>query len=85
MMMLGEKVPAAQALDWGMIYKVVDDDALMTEAGAGGAGGGRGPPVHTKKLLNERRPLSDLAVGTACRCCIFCRHAGAYLLAAACA
>ena len=28
MMMLGEKVPAAKALDWGMIHKVVADDAL---------------------------------------------------------
>lgn len=43
MMMLGEKVPAAQALDWGMIYKVVDDDALMTEAGALAARLAKGP------------------------------------------
>jgi 2-(1,2-epoxy-1,2-dihydrophenyl)acetyl-CoA isomerase len=28
MMMLGEKVPAAKALDWGMIHKVVADDTL---------------------------------------------------------
>ena len=32
MMMLGEKVPAARALDWGMIHKVVADDALDAEA-----------------------------------------------------
>jgi len=32
MMMLGEKVPAQTALEWGMIYRVVKDDALMTEA-----------------------------------------------------
>ena len=32
MMMLGEKIPAAKALDWGMVYKVVDDAALMDEA-----------------------------------------------------
>ncbi|MFX8230972.1 enoyl-CoA hydratase-related protein, partial [Acinetobacter baumannii] len=32
MMLLGEKVPAAKALDWGMIYKVVADDALDAEA-----------------------------------------------------
>ncbi len=43
MMMLGEKVPAEQALDWGMIYKVVDDDALMTEAGALAARLAKGP------------------------------------------
>lgn len=32
MMMLGEKVPAAKALDWGMIHKVVADDMLDAEA-----------------------------------------------------
>lgn len=32
MMMLGEKVPAAKALDWGMVHKVVADDALDAEA-----------------------------------------------------
>ena len=32
MMLLGEKVPAGKALDWGMIHKVVADDALDAEA-----------------------------------------------------
>lgn len=32
MMMLGEKVPAAKALEWGMIHKVVADEALDAEA-----------------------------------------------------
>ncbi len=32
MMMLGERIPAETALDWGMIWKVVDDAALMDEA-----------------------------------------------------
>lgn len=32
MMMLGERVPAAKALDWGMIHRVVADDALEAEA-----------------------------------------------------
>jgi 2-(1,2-epoxy-1,2-dihydrophenyl)acetyl-CoA isomerase len=32
MAMLGEKVSAAQALEWGMIYKVYPADALMEEA-----------------------------------------------------
>ena len=32
MMMLGERVPAAKALDWGMIYKIVADDTLDAEA-----------------------------------------------------
>lgn len=32
MTMLGERVPAAKALDWGMIHRVVADDALEAEA-----------------------------------------------------
>ncbi|RHW19128.1 2-(1,2-epoxy-1,2-dihydrophenyl)acetyl-CoA isomerase [Sphingomonas gilva] len=32
MMMLGERVPAARALEWGMIHKLVADDALDAEA-----------------------------------------------------
>ncbi len=32
MMMLGERIPAETAAEWGMIYKVVDDAALMDEA-----------------------------------------------------
>ena len=32
MMMLGEKIPAETAADWGMIYQVVDDDALLDTA-----------------------------------------------------
>lgn len=32
MMMLGERIPAAKAAEWGLIYKAVSDDALMTEA-----------------------------------------------------
>lgn len=31
MMMLGEKVPAQKAMDWGMVHDVVDDDALEAE------------------------------------------------------
>ena len=32
--LLGDKVPAEQAAQWGMIWKAVDDEALMTEARA---------------------------------------------------
>ena len=32
MMMLGERVAAAKALDWGMVHKVVADEALDAEA-----------------------------------------------------
>ncbi|MEM1131704.1 MAG: enoyl-CoA hydratase-related protein [Pseudomonadota bacterium] len=34
MMMLGEKIPAQKAYDWGMVYAVVDNDGLMDEARA---------------------------------------------------
>ena len=34
MMMLGEKIGARQAEDWGLIHKAVADDALMDEARA---------------------------------------------------
>lgn len=32
MMLLGERVPAAKALEWGLIHRMVDDDALEIEA-----------------------------------------------------
>lgn len=32
MMMLGEKIDAKTAAEWGLVYKTVDDDALMGEA-----------------------------------------------------
>lgn len=31
MMMLGERIPAEKAEEWGMIYRLVDDDALARE------------------------------------------------------
>ena len=34
MMMLGEKIGASQAEHWGLIYKAVDDEALIGEARA---------------------------------------------------
>ena len=34
MMLLGEKISGDQAVDWGLIYKCVDDADLMTEAQA---------------------------------------------------
>ncbi|WP_417449006.1 enoyl-CoA hydratase-related protein [Kordiimonas sp.] len=34
MMMLGERLPAEKALEWGLVYDVVDDDKLMETASA---------------------------------------------------
>jgi 2-(1,2-epoxy-1,2-dihydrophenyl)acetyl-CoA isomerase len=32
--LLGDKLPAVQAVEWGLIWRVVDDEALMSEATA---------------------------------------------------
>jgi 2-(1,2-epoxy-1,2-dihydrophenyl)acetyl-CoA isomerase len=56
MMMLGEKIPAATALDWGMIYKVVDDAELMTEARALAAKLAKGP---TRSYALIRQGIRD--------------------------
>lgn len=45
MMMLGEKIPAEKAEGWGMIYKCVDDEALMAEAKALAARLANGPTL----------------------------------------
>jgi len=44
-LMLADRIPAAKALDWGMIYKVVPDDALLDEATALAARLAAGPTV----------------------------------------
>ncbi|TRD10056.1 2-(1,2-epoxy-1,2-dihydrophenyl)acetyl-CoA isomerase [Erythrobacter insulae] len=54
MMMLGEKISAEQAEDWGLIYKCVDDAALMEEARALAAKLANGPTVaysHIKRNI----------------------------------
>ena len=60
MMMLGEKVPAATALDWGMIHKVVADDALDAAAFALAERLATGP---TAALGLMRRGLADALTG----------------------
>ncbi len=45
MMMLGEKISAEKAADWGMIYKMVEDDALQAEAKALATRFANGPTV----------------------------------------
>jgi 2-(1,2-epoxy-1,2-dihydrophenyl)acetyl-CoA isomerase len=53
MMMLAERISAAQALDWGMIYKVVPDEALMAEAQALAARLAAGPTVSYGLIRQE--------------------------------
>ncbi|GAC1407592.1 MAG: enoyl-CoA hydratase/isomerase [Novosphingobium sp.] len=45
MMMLGEKISAEKALDWGLIYKMVEDDQLQAEAHALATRLANGPTV----------------------------------------
>jgi 2-(1,2-epoxy-1,2-dihydrophenyl)acetyl-CoA isomerase len=62
MAMLGERVPAEQALDWGLVNRVVPDDQLESEAGALLERLANGPTrsyAGAKKLLN-RRLYADL-------------------------
>jgi 2-(1,2-epoxy-1,2-dihydrophenyl)acetyl-CoA isomerase len=57
MAMLGEKVPAEKALEWGLVNTVVPDGELLSEAEAllqRLAAGPTGSYAATKRLLNER-------------------------------
>jgi 2-(1,2-epoxy-1,2-dihydrophenyl)acetyl-CoA isomerase len=63
MAMLGERVPATQALDWGLVNRVVPDDELESEAGKLLERLANGPTrsyAGSKRLLN-RRMYADLA------------------------
>ncbi len=62
MAMLGERLPAAQALEWGLINRVVPDDRLEAVAGALLEKLANGPTrsyAGSKRLLN-RRVYADL-------------------------
>src|SRR4051794_25902955 len=63
MAMLGERVPAQKALDWGLINQVVDDDELESSSSALVERLANGPTrsyAGSKSLLN-RRLYADLA------------------------
>jgi 2-(1,2-epoxy-1,2-dihydrophenyl)acetyl-CoA isomerase len=56
LMLLGEPLPAAQAAEWGLIWKMVEDDKLMAEARALAVKLAQGPTVGlglTKEALNR--------------------------------
>ncbi|HEX9963450.1 MAG TPA: enoyl-CoA hydratase-related protein [Allosphingosinicella sp.] len=64
MMMLGERVPAEQALEWGLISRVVEDEHLESEAVLLATRLAQGPTVALgliRKLAREAGhvPLSD--------------------------
>jgi 2-(1,2-epoxy-1,2-dihydrophenyl)acetyl-CoA isomerase len=63
MAMLGDRVPAQQALDWGLVNQVVPDDDLASASGALLERLANGPTrsyAGAKRLLN-RRVYTDLA------------------------
>jgi 2-(1,2-epoxy-1,2-dihydrophenyl)acetyl-CoA isomerase len=64
MMMLGERVPAEQALAWGMIARVVEDEALAEESVLLATRLAQGPTVALGLIRGlardaERLPLSE--------------------------
>ena len=64
MMMLGERVPAEKALEWGLVSRVVEDEHLASEAVLLATNLARGPTVALgliRKLARnaEQLPLSD--------------------------
>jgi 2-(1,2-epoxy-1,2-dihydrophenyl)acetyl-CoA isomerase len=63
MALLGERIPAPKALDWGLVNRVVADDELAAEARALTSRLAAGPTAayaNAKRLLN-RRVYPDLA------------------------
>ena len=67
MMLLGERVPAAKALDWGMIHRVVADEALDAEALALATRLAAGPTVALGRMRRAlgRAMESDYAAALA--------------------
>jgi 2-(1,2-epoxy-1,2-dihydrophenyl)acetyl-CoA isomerase len=64
MMMLGERIPAERAAEWGMISRVVDDEHLASEAVQLATSLARGPTVALGLIRQlarnaEHLPLSD--------------------------
>ena len=61
MTLFGEKIPAAQALEWGLVSRVVDAEALLPEAEALAAKIATMPPHalrHAKNLMRQGRSMS---------------------------
>jgi 2-(1,2-epoxy-1,2-dihydrophenyl)acetyl-CoA isomerase len=61
MMLLGEKIPATKAQDWGLIHKVVPNDALQDEARALAARLAKGPTTAYGLI---RRSVGKALAGT---------------------
>lgn len=66
-LMLAERIPAAKALDWGMIYKVVPDDALLAEAKALAVRLAAGPTVSYGQIRQAVLAANGASYDTALR------------------
>lgn len=62
MMMLGERIKAETAADWGMIYQVVDDEALMDTANALAAKLAKGPTQSYALIRAGIRACMDVTL-----------------------
>src|SRR5688572_27948265 len=60
MMMLGERIAAEKALEWGLIARVVDDDALESEAVAMATSLAQGPTVALGLIRQLARNAEQL-------------------------
>jgi 2-(1,2-epoxy-1,2-dihydrophenyl)acetyl-CoA isomerase len=65
MMMLGERVPAEKALEWGMISSVVEDEHLASESVALATRLAQGPTVALGLIRKLARDSQQLPLGEA--------------------
>jgi 2-(1,2-epoxy-1,2-dihydrophenyl)acetyl-CoA isomerase len=65
MMMLGERIPAEQALDWGLISRVVDDADLASESVVLAARLAQGPTVALGLIRRLAREAQEVTIGEA--------------------
>jgi 2-(1,2-epoxy-1,2-dihydrophenyl)acetyl-CoA isomerase len=65
MMMLGERIPAEQALEWGMIARVVDDEELAAESVALATRLAQGPTVAHGLIRRLARNAGQLPLSEA--------------------
>lgn len=65
MMMLGERIPAEQARDWGMISRVVEDEDLAEEAVALATQLAQGPTVALGLIRRLAREAQDVPLSEA--------------------
>ena len=65
MMMLGERIPAEKAAEWGLISRVVDDEALAAEAKALAARLAAGPTIAYGLLRRLARNAEQLPLAEA--------------------